>query len=144
MILRNKIVLLALAATIPFAVAQSPATADHAGQPQVRSVLEKPLPQFNADRLKVSIVEVSYPPAGFSHPHRHPCPVVGYVLEGALHFQVEGEPERTVTAGDSFYEGPNRVHQVSANASKTKPARFIAYFVCDVNVDISASSAGGS
>lgn len=142
MMFGNKILILAIVGLIPFAMAQSPAASDPASQPRVRSVLEKPLPQFKADRMKVSIVEVTYPPAGFSRPHSHPCPVVGYVLEGVLRVQVEGEPERTYTVGESFYEGPNKVHQVSANTSKTKPAKFIAYFVCDINTDIGTSSAG--
>jgi quercetin dioxygenase-like cupin family protein len=143
MTFRNKIVFSAITAAIPFAVAQSPAGSDHAHQPRVRSVFVKSLPQLNGNRLKVSIEEVTYPPAGFSHPHSHPCPVVGYVVEGALRFQVEGEPERTYSAGESFYEDPNKVHQVSANGSTTKPAKFIAYFVCDVNTDTGTSNAGG-
>src|SRR3954452_24460725 len=139
MTFRTKIVFSAIAAAIPFAMAQSPAASDHASQPRVRSIFVKPLPQLNGNQLKVSITEVTYPPGGFSHPHSHSCPVVGYVLEGALRFQVEGEPERTFTAGKTFYEGPNKVHQVSANASETKRAKFIAYFICD---DAGSSSAG--
>jgi len=74
---------------------------------------------------------VTYAPGGMSTAHRHPCPVVGYVLEGALRMQLAGQPERIVRAGESFYESPSDIHAVSANASATAPARFLAYFTCD-------------
>ncbi|HYL99415.1 MAG TPA: cupin domain-containing protein [Blastocatellia bacterium] len=89
------------------------------------------LPKMDGDHLKVNIVEVTYGPGESSKPHSHPCPVIGYVIEGAVRIQVKGEPEMTYKAGESFYEAPNGVHAVSANASDKEPARFLAYFVCD-------------
>jgi quercetin dioxygenase-like cupin family protein len=59
------------------------------------------------------------------------------VVEGALRAQVRGEPESTYQAGESFYEPPNGVHQVSANASQTEPVKFLAYFVCDHETPLS-------
>jgi len=56
---------------------------------QSRVVIDRSLPQINGSHLKVFVVEVSYPPGGFSHEHSHPCPVLGYVLEGALRTHVE-------------------------------------------------------
>jgi len=89
------------------------------------------LPQMDGNHLAVKVVEVNYGPGEASAAHSHPCPVIGYVAEGALRFQVKGEPETTYKAGESFYEAPNGVHAVSANASQTEPAKLIAYFVCD-------------
>jgi len=77
------------------------------------------------------VVEVRYGPGGYSLPHAHPCPVVGYVVEGALRMQVKGEPEAVYRAGEGFYEPPNVTHLVSRNASETTGARFIAVLVCD-------------
>jgi quercetin dioxygenase-like cupin family protein len=91
----------------------------------------QPLPRLNGDRLTVTIVEVNYGPGESSMPHSHPCPVIGYVLEGTLRTQVQGGPEAIYKAGDSFYEAPNGVHQVSANASDKERAKLLAYFVCD-------------
>jgi quercetin dioxygenase-like cupin family protein len=51
---------------------------------------------------------------------------------------VKGEPEAIYRAGESFYEAPNGVHVVSANASQTEAATFIAYFVCDHNTPLSS------
>ena len=74
-----------------------------------------------------------YRPGGFSAPHRHPASgfVFAYVLSGTIRSQVEGEPLRVYNAGQSWIEPPNAHHLVSANASKTKPARLIAYIIAD-------------
>ncbi len=45
--------------------------------------------------------------------------------------QVKGEPEHVYKTGESFYEAPNGVHLVSANASEKEPARFVVSFICD-------------
>ena len=39
----------------------------------------------------------------------------------------------TYEAGQSVYELPGDRHAVSANASKTKPAKLLAVFVVDTN-----------
>jgi quercetin dioxygenase-like cupin family protein len=51
--------------------------------------------------------------------------------------QVKGGTESIYKAGDSFYEAPNGVHLVSANASLTEPATFLAYFICDRTAPLS-------
>jgi quercetin dioxygenase-like cupin family protein len=89
------------------------------------------LPQLDGGHLDVKVVEVTYGPGGSSGVHSHPCPVIGYVVEGALRVQVEGESERIYKAGELFYEAPHGAHLVSANASQEVPARLLAYFVCD-------------
>src|SRR5271155_3615838 len=96
------------------------------------------LPRLIGDKLSVTIVEVNYGPGESSAPHTHPCPVIVYVLEGSLRTRVTGQPEAIYKAGQSFYEGPNGVHLVSANASKTHRARFLAYFVCDHEAPLSS------
>jgi Cupin domain len=72
-----------------------------------------------------------------SHPHSHPWAVIGYVVEGTLRTQVKGERESTYKAGESFYEAPNGVHLVSANASSTEPAKLVAYLICDHDTPLS-------
>jgi quercetin dioxygenase-like cupin family protein len=98
---------------------------------RARIAFSRPLPELDGRHLKATIVEVTYGPGESSTPHSHPCAVIGYILEGALRTQVRGEPERIYKAGESFYEAPNGLHQVSANASQQERAKFIAYFVCD-------------
>jgi quercetin dioxygenase-like cupin family protein len=139
MIALTKWIGLAVAISWAAAVAQDqPAHtgATHGGA-NAHVVSSHALPQLDGSHLKVTVVEVSYGPGGSSAPHSHPCPVIGYVLEGALRMQVKGEPETVYKAGETFYEAPNGVHLISANASDKVPARFIVNFVCDRDTPLS-------
>ena len=77
------------------------------------------------------MITVEYPPGGSDPIHRHNAHVFVYVLEGSIVMQVKGGKEITLTPGQSFYEGPDDVHVVSRNASKTKPAKFVVFLVKD-------------
>ena len=105
----------------------------------VRVALRRPLPMMKGDRLNVTVLEVTYAPGAASSPHSHPCPVIGYVVSGAVRMQVKGEPEAVYKAGDSFFEPANGVHLISANASSTEPAKFSAYFLCDHETELSVA-----
>ena len=107
-----------------------------------RVAIAQSLPPLDGQHLEATVLEVTYEPGGANTAHRHPCPVIGYVLEGSLRMQVQGQPERVYTAGESFYEAPTDVHLVSANASPDKPARFLAYFVCDRRAPLSVPVTG--
>ena len=89
------------------------------------------LPQLDGSHLRAIVVQVDYAPGEKDEPHSHPCTVIGYVAQGLIRFQVKGGTEVVYKAGESFYEPPNGVHQVSANGSDKEPARLIAFFVCD-------------
>lgn len=105
--------------------------------PQIETILSHALPSLDGDHLSVKVVRVSYAPGESSSPHSHPCPVIGYVLKGAVRMQVQEPsaahpgPVTIYRTGDSFYESPGGRHLVSANASQTQPAVFTATFVCD-------------
>jgi quercetin dioxygenase-like cupin family protein len=83
--------------------------------------------------LQFSVVRVRYAPGESGGPHHHTAPLVAYVVSGALRSSVGDGPERVYQAGDSFYEPPDAVHHVSANASATEPVTFIAVFVAPAN-----------
>ena len=100
-------------------------------------MFSQPLSKLDGDHLKVTLVEVRYGPGEASLPHSHPCAVIGYVVEGAIRTQVKGQPEMTYKAGESFYEAPNDVHLVSANASSSEPAKLVAYLICDHDAPLS-------
>jgi quercetin dioxygenase-like cupin family protein len=78
-----------------------------------------------------TMATVQYLPGGASMAHRHNAHVFVYVLEGAVKMQVDGQPVVTLTAGQTFYENPNDVHRVSANASATQPAKILVFVVKD-------------
>ena len=110
----------------------------------VRVALARSLPSMKGESLKVTVAEITYAPGAASAPHSHPCPVAGYVVAGAVRMQVKGEAEAVYRAGDSFWESANGVHQISANASSTEPAKFVVYFLCDHETQLSVPPADGT
>jgi quercetin dioxygenase-like cupin family protein len=78
-----------------------------------------------------SMVTVEYPPGASSLEHRHNAYTFVYVLEGSVVMQVKGGKEVTLGPGQTFYESPEDIHTVSKNASNTKPAKFLVFFVKD-------------
>jgi quercetin dioxygenase-like cupin family protein len=92
----------------------------------VKPVFKQALPDLALAGWAANAVEVRYGPGEVSNAHQHPGFVLGYVLEGEVRFQLRGQAERIVRAGEMFYEPPGSVHQVSGNASNTSPARLLA------------------
>ena len=82
------------------------------------------------------MITVEYPPGHSDQVHRHNAYAFVYVLEGSVVMQVRGGKEVTLTPGQTFYEGPDDVHVVGRNASKTKPAKFVVFFVKDKDAPI--------
>jgi len=77
------------------------------------------------------MITVEYPPGSVDPIHRHNAHGFIYVLEGSIVMQVRGGKEVTLTPGQTFYEGPNDVHVVGRNASQTRPAKFVVFFLKD-------------
>jgi quercetin dioxygenase-like cupin family protein len=86
------------------------------------------------------MITVEYPPGHSDQVHRHNAHAFVYVLEGSVVMQVRGGKEVTLTPGQTFYEGPNDVHIVGRNASQTKPAKFVVFFVKDEGAPILVSA----
>ena len=70
-------------------------------------------------------------PGQSSPPHRHNANVLVYVLEGALVMGVKGKEPVTVSSGQTFYESPADVHEISRNASTTERAKFLVVLIHD-------------
>lgn len=94
-----------------------------------KPLMEKDL--IAAPGKEVTMSSVEYPPGGSSPPHRHDAQVFVYVIQGHVTMQVKGGPLETLGPGDTFYESPTDIHIVSANASKTEPAKFLAILIKD-------------
>jgi quercetin dioxygenase-like cupin family protein len=100
------------------------------GGPKVKEVRRQPLKEkLDGQSTRVTLVEVEYPPGGGGKPHRHPGPVIGYVLQGAIEIQIDEGPIKTYRQGETFYEPARALHKVSRNASRTEPARLLAYML---------------
>jgi quercetin dioxygenase-like cupin family protein len=82
---------------------------------------------------KVEIKEIVFQPSQKTGLHYHPCPVVGFVAEGTVAFQIDGSEERTLRAGDAFFEPPNVKILKFDNASGSKGMKFIAFYLLDAS-----------
>jgi len=94
---------------------------------KVTSLMSKPVPDDPGKELLM--ISVEYPPGASDPVHRHNAQALLYVLEGSVIMGVNGEKPVTLTAGQTFYEGPNDVHTVGRNASKTMPAKFLVFLL---------------
>jgi quercetin dioxygenase-like cupin family protein len=101
---------------------------DHAKDQSTRvsAVREHALPPIPLDHWTLTVMEVNYPAGSCSCPRSDPGFAVGYVLQGEVRFRSKGIAERTYRDGQVFYQPPDRVHQVSANASAEHPARLLS------------------
>ena len=120
-----------LAAIVPFGSVF--ADAPESKNAEVTLVYQHELPNVPGKSMKGVLVE--YGPGGYSpcHTHAKSAFIYATVLEGAIRSQVSDGPVTTYEAGQSFSEMPGDRHSVSANASKTKPAKLLAVFVVDTN-----------
>ena len=98
-------------------------------QPQTApstTVFQHDLPNLTMDGWEVNVSTIMMAPGSVSSAHRHPGFVLVYVLEGDIVTKVSGQDQKTYSTGQMFYEPPGSTHEVSRNASTTKPAKFLA------------------
>ena len=127
--MKNKSLMLVLIFLIPGPLLAQQPTANQARQASVTPLTSKELPDFPGK--EVVMITVEYPPGSVDPIHRHNAHAFVYVLEGSIIMQVKGGTEVTLTPGQTFYEGPNDVHVVGRNASNSKPAKFVVFFIKD-------------
>jgi len=117
---------LALNLSIGVCLISGTATAQEA---KVTSLMSKDLKDFPGKELLM--ISVEHAPGGSNPIHRHNAHAMLYVLEGSVVMQVKGGKEVTLTPGQTFYEGPDDIHTVDRNASKTQPAKFVVFLIKD-------------
>jgi quercetin dioxygenase-like cupin family protein len=98
---------------------------------KISKIFDRELPNVPGKSMRAVLVE--YGPGAASPSHRHPASAFIYatVLEGEIRSKVNDAPEHVYKAGETWTEVPGDHHQVSANASATKPVRLLAIFVVD-------------
>ena len=101
---------------------------------KVTSLMSKPLSDIPGKELLMITVE--YPPGSSDPVHRHNAQALVYVLDGSIVMGVNGEKPVTFTARQTFYEGPNDIHTVGRNASKTMPAKFLVVLLKDKDAPV--------
>jgi len=119
--LRKKIIMVVLLSLIAGTVM--------AQEPKVTSLMLKDLKDFPGK--EGLMITVEHAPGGSSAIHRHNAHAYVYVLEGSVVMQLKGGKQVTLTPGQTFYEGPDDVHVVDRNASKTQPAKFLVLLIKD-------------
>jgi len=84
-------------------------------------------PPFIPASTEVMTATVELPPGDLgTPPHRHGGPIFGYMLEGRMLFELEGEPERVINAGEAFWEpGGDVIHYQAANHLLDAWSRFV-------------------
>ena len=75
------------------------------------------------------MITVEYPPGGKDPVHRHNAHAFVYVLEGSVVMQLKGGKPVRLTAGQTFYEGPDDIHVVGQSASSTAPAKLLVVLI---------------
>ena len=98
------------------------------------TVIQEVTPPFIPDGAHAMTVSVEFPPGDpGAPPHRHPGgPAFGYVIEGEMLFELEGEAPRVVRAGEAFWEpGGDVIHYSDANNRDDTTLRFVVTMICD-------------
>ena len=128
---------LLLLLTCSAAVAQpvdKPSTASPAPMAKVSELMTKALKDYPGK--EAMMITVVYPPGSVDPVHRHNAHAFVYVLEGSIVMGLNGGKTVTLGPGQTFYEGPNDVHTVGRNASKTKPAKFLVFLLKNQNAPV--------
>ena len=88
-------------------------------------------PPFIPGQAEVMTAAVELPPGDpGTPPHRHSGPVFGYMLEGERTFELEGESERVIRAGEAFWEPAGDViHYQAVNDLGDAKSRFVAVMI---------------
>ena len=85
-----------------------------------------------AANSRAMVATVTIPPGDpGTGPHRHSGPVFGYVLQGEILFELEGDEPYPVKAGEAFWEpGGDVIHYSDGNNRDDIPSRFVVTMLC--------------
>jgi quercetin dioxygenase-like cupin family protein len=103
------------------------ALAASAQAPAIKRTMLQRIDTGNNQEAVTAIAEIA--PGGQSGRHFHPGTESSYVLQGEGLLEIDGEPARTVKAGDSFSIPAERVH--NAKVSGDTPLKVITTYVVE-------------
>ena len=63
-------------------------------------------------RNNLMTVELTFPKGATGAKHSHPHEQIGYIVSGSLIYQEEGQEDKILHTGDTYYVAPNIVHGV--------------------------------
>ena len=92
------------------------------------TVVQEVQPPLIPDDARVMTVLINHPPGAPGYPpHRLPGgPAFGYMIDGEMLFELEGEAPRVLRAGDAFWgPGGDVIHYQDANNRTDIPCNFV-------------------
>ena len=92
------------------------------------TVVQEVRPPLVPAHAQVMTVLINHPPGSPGYPpHRLPGgPGFGYMIDGEMLFEIEGEPPRVLRAGDAFWgPGGDVIHYQDANNRTDIPCSFV-------------------
>ena len=89
-----------------------------------RYALTGPLEGFDA-----VLVELNFAPGVSVPEHRHPGPILGYVVDGQMRTAIDHRPDQVVPAGGTFFEPHGALHTSFTSANPDAPVRAVAFLV---------------
>jgi len=104
----------------------------------IQKDLLEAVPPFIAQGSSAMVRLLELPPGdpGIA-PHRHSGPVFGYMLEGEMLFELEGEAPYPIKAGEAFWEpGGDVIHYTVANLLDDRTSRFVVVMLCAPGVEM--------
>jgi quercetin dioxygenase-like cupin family protein len=75
------------------------------------------------------LVEVNFRPGASSREHRHPGPILGYVVDGQMRTAIDHQPDQIIPAGGTFFEPHGALHTSFGSANADAPVRAVAFLV---------------
>ena len=101
--------------------------------PQVaRNVLEKH-DQSGVPNKEIVIGSANFPPGSSIGFHTHAGDESGYVTKGSITLKTQGQSDRTVVAGESFFNARGAVHSVVAGS---EGASVVSTWIVDKGVPL--------
>ncbi len=98
--------------------------------PKVRVLMARDIEErFDGKPARVTMLEVTWNPGGFTPAHRHPGPTFVYVVEGSLETKVGAGPLRRLESGDTLFEPTMALHRITRNPSGSQKTRIIAIHI---------------
>ena len=97
------------------------------------TVVQEVQPSLIPDDARVMTVLINHPPGAPGYPpHRLPGgPAFGYMIDGEMLFELEGEAPRVLRAGDAFWgPGGDVIHYQDANNRTDIPCSFVLTLFC--------------
>ncbi|MGY3616341.1 quercetin dioxygenase-like cupin family protein [Bradyrhizobium sp. USDA 10063] len=79
-----------------------------------------------ASPAKSALLGSSPPAGGAAGRHTHPGAETGYVLDGELELVIDGQPPKTIKAGESYQIPPGAIHDAKAG---DKPFKVLGVYV---------------